>query len=204
MNYFKLLFLGIGLFVFCCNQIAKDKSSAEATGSSTITDEKHELQKLMKQLYKWYDTEGFKNEFEPVADSTNQQYIGLDYKLHNERLNELTQTDFFTEEFLGNYHKIALTIDEKLKKNKEEWLVGELPPFGNDASPWCNCQDTPIHYWDAITIDDVVFTNNTATFTWTWGEWGTNDFKYHIKAVKNNDIWKIEYMEGFEYSKFFH
>jgi len=204
MNHFKLLFLGIGLFVFCCNQITKDTTPANATNTSGITDDKEELQKLMRQLYQWYETDGFKSEFEPIADSLNYQYIGLDYKLHNERLNELTLIDFFTEEFLGNYHKIALTIDEKLKKNEEEWLVGNLPPFGNDASPWCNCQDSPENYWETITIDEIVFTNNIATFVWTWGKWGSEDFKYHVEAVKENDIWKIQYMEGFDYDKFIH
>jgi len=204
MNHLKLLFLGIGLLVFCCNQIKKDGESVTSADSSGIiaNADKEELLKLIKQLYEWYETDGFKGEFIPVADSVSQKYTGLDYAVHNERLCELRQTDFFTEEFLGNYHKIALTIDEKLKKNEIEWLVGDLPPFGNDASPWCNCQDAPHEYWEKITINEVVFDQEKATFIWTWGKWGDDDFKYHVKAIKEHDIWKIVYLQGFDYNEF--
>lgn len=204
MNYLKLLFLGVGLFVFCCNQVKKDGESESSTETSGITvdADKEDLQKLMRQMYEWYETEGFESDFSPVADSVDYKYTGLDYAKHNERLSELRQIDFFTEEFLGDYHKIALTIDEKLKTNEIEWLVGDLPPFGNDANPWCNCQDNPDEYWKKITIGEVVFDKEEATFVWTWGKWGEDDFKYHVKAVKENDIWRIQYLEGFDYDEF--
>ena len=165
--------------------------------------DKAEHQKLLRQIYEWHETESIKSDFNPVADSVRVNYTGLDYAIPNARLSELRQTDFFTEEFLGNYHKIALTIDEKLKNNEIEWLVGDLPPFGNDANPWCNCQDNPDKYWERITIDEVVFDKENATFVWTWGKWGEDDFKYHVKAVKENDIWKIKYMEGFDFNHTF-
>ncbi|MNJ01584.1 hypothetical protein D3C73_1612620 [compost metagenome] len=76
--------------------------------------------------------------------------------------------------------------------------MGELPPFGNGANPWCNCQDNPDNFWEKIILRDVNFANNLATFNWSWGD----GFNYKAKAVLANSIWKIDYLEGF-YPKVF-
>lgn len=124
--------------------------------------------------------------------------MGLDLEMHKKRISELKQTGFFASEFIDNYNKLALSIDTDLKNKKIEWLVGDMPPFGNDANPWCNCQDNPDNYWKTLTITDLEIENNVATFNWTWG----NDFEYKVKAIKAGDVWEIAYLQGFDSTDF--
>lgn len=196
MNLFKLIILGTGLFIFSCNQ---NKTKSTSIAEVEISDEnKAQLQHLVRELYEWFETQNPTGDFYPVSDEDSHHYIGLDLQKHNNKLNELRQTNFFANEFLNDYNQITLTIHEKLNNKELEWLVGDLPPFGNGASLWCNCQDTPNNYWQIITIDEISFENNISTFTWSWGD----DFNYEAKAVWENDGWKILYLEGFDVNEF--
>jgi len=100
------------------------------------------LRTLIIRLYEWVETKNSKNDFEPKK-TTNQDrhYIGINWDAHNVRIKELESTNFFSKEFFDNYNKIANTIDTELQKGKMEWLVGDIPPFGSDVNPWCNCQE---------------------------------------------------------------
>lgn len=189
------------LFLSACNS-EKDTShvanSEEKEIAKTTADEE-QLEELVRKVYEWHETNSTQQDFEPIADAEDIAYVGLDMDQHNQRVTELKQTEFFTESFLENYHQLALAIDEGLKTKKLEWLVGELPNFGNDANPWCNCQDNPESYWKTITIKQVIFENNTASFTWSWGD----DFEYKGKAILENDHWKISYLQGFDAEMYF-
>lgn len=46
MNHLKLLFLGVGLLVFCCNQVKKDGESVTSaeTPGITVDADKEDLQ----------------------------------------------------------------------------------------------------------------------------------------------------------------
>ncbi|QQS95477.1 hypothetical protein [Sphingobacterium spiritivorum] len=159
-----------------------------------------ELESLTKELYKWVEANDANADFSPLPEQeTDSLYVGLDKEAHKKRISALKDTHFFAEEFLENYNRLGLTIDEKLRNNTFTWYIGELPPFGNGANPWCNCQDSPDNYWKRISLQDVVVDGNTATYNWTWGE----GFQYKMKAVKENDIWKISYMQGFDFEAFF-
>lgn len=199
MDYFKLIFFGVGLFIFCCNQPEDKKRvvSDNPTTSCTVED-KMQLQSLVRSLYEWYETECPKTDFYPKTDTEGLSYTGLDLKKHNERLSELKQTGFFSNEFLNNYNLLSLAIDEKLKNDEIEWQIGDLPPFGNGANPWYNCQDIPNNYWQIITIDKINVENNIITFSWGWGD----HFSYKAKAIWENDTWKILYLEGFDINQF--
>mgnify|MGYP003587846635 FL=1 len=109
-------------------------------------NDKQEIEILVKKLYEWVETKNSNNDFNPLANKKGDKYIGLDLNSHKKRLEELKKTNFFSQQFLDNYNKIALRIDSNLKTKKIEWLEGDLPPFGNDANPWCNCQDYPDNY----------------------------------------------------------
>jgi hypothetical protein len=110
----------------------------------------------------------------------------------------LDKTNFFTKCFLDNYQKIALHLDKELKQNKTKYIVGELPPYGNDANEWCNCQDYPSKIWKLLKIVALKITDNSATFKWTWGD----NYFYSIKAEKENNIWKIAELERFNIKDF--
>ena len=92
-------------------------------------------------------------DFEPISDKKEERFIGLDYKIHQKRMASLQSTGYFSTEFLQNYDAIAKGIDIRLKSKKEEWMVGEMSPFGEDSNPWCRCQDYPSdNPWDKIVL----------------------------------------------------
>lgn len=163
-------------------------------------NDKQEIEALVKKLYEWVETKNSNNDFNPIANKKGDKYIGLDLNAHKKRLEELKKTNLFSQQFLDNYNKIALKIDSNLKTKKIEWFEGELPPFGNGANPWCNCQDNPDNYWKTMTINHLKVENNNASFDWTWS-WKGN-FKYKVKTVKENGFWKIASLEGFNFDDF--
>ena len=199
MKYIKVITLLLSILLLGCNQ--KDKKTKATKEQSTViaADDKEKLQHLVRQLYKWHETKSSNHDFDPIADNQDSIYVGLDLKKHEQRIVELKQTGFFDNQFIDNYNTIALTIDKGLRNKKLEYLVGELPPYGNDANPWCNCQDAPDNYWQKIKINNITFDNTTATFSWSWGE----NFNYKVKAVKLNNNWKISYLQGFDIKEFF-
>ena len=81
-----------------------------------------------------------------------------------------------------------------------------MTPFGSDASPWCDCQDYPDNYWKIMKIEISDLTLNSATIYWTWPKTATfaeNNNKYLIKLTREDNKWKIAYMDGFDFNSFF-
>ena len=200
MKYSKLTTILLALVLFsACNQHgnagALKGKEKETARTSNVIDLIGELNDKVKELYKWNETKSTHVDFEPLQlKETDSVYAGLDLERHKKSINELRETNLFTDQFISNYDNIGLIIDEKLRNKSWVWYVGELPPFGNGANPWCNCQDNPDNFWEKIILRDVNFANNLATFNWSWGD----GFNYKAKAVLANGIWKIDYLEGFD------
>jgi hypothetical protein len=131
-------------------------------------------------------------------NASDTVYAGIDWDAHNKRLKAIKESNYFDLQFIDNYQKIAEGLDAALKSGKMIWPVNELPPFGYDANPWCNCQDNPDNYWDILKITGLKIGNDHASFSWTWG----NGFEYKVKASKKNGTWKISYLDGFDYNNY--
>jgi hypothetical protein len=190
------------LLLFSCG--SPDTKTPHITSEKSVNsnDDKEQIKNLVKQVYKWQDAEKINEGFYPLEK--DGIYIGLDLNKHKLRLKELAETNYFSDEFLSNYQKIALTIDKKSRSKELEWLAGDIPPFGSDSNPWCNCQDYPYdNPWDKIEFHFLSLDNKNATLTWTWGhsEWSKN-FNYKIIASKTNGNWRISYLQGFDFSGF--
>jgi hypothetical protein len=198
MKLIQLLTLFSIFILFACTTADKTAVEEEKQVPTSSKPEEEDLLKLTRNLYEWHESKNSKNDFDPISDDNDSAFIRLDLEMHKKRISELKQTGFFASEFIDNYNKLALSIDADLKNKKIEWLVGDMPPFGNDANPWCNCQDNPDNYWKTLTITDLEIENNVATFNWTWG----NDFEYKVNAIKSGDEWKITYLQGFDSSNF--
>jgi len=202
-SYFiLLLLLSAVLFYSCTTNTDKTTLTDKKIDTISVTDttkDKIHLQTLVKDFYKWWATKNSKNDFIPIEKDS--LYVGLDLKAHAKRLEELKATNFFSEQFLDNYNNLGLTIDEKLKSGKLKWYIGDLPPFGNEADPWCNCQDTPSEkFWEDIKIIFLSLDTSNANLEWTWGKKSEEEdnFEYTIKAIKINGVWKIAYLQGFD------
>jgi len=184
------------LILFPFSSFAYSQNTKVTVTANTKSDSA-ELKALVVKLLRWHNTDK-KMDFEPLLKNPKDTiYTGIDWQAHKKRVTELDKTNFFTKSFLDNYQKIALHLDKELKQNKTKYIVGELPPFGNDANEWCNCQDYPSNFWN-INIVALKINDNTATFKWTWGD---NIF-YSIKAKKENNMWKIAEMERFSIKDF--
>jgi hypothetical protein len=132
---------------------------------------------------------------------------------HKANLDKLKETGFFATEFIENYNQIILTLDKKLR-NKEygEWIVNDLPPFifANDVNAWTLCQDVPYDNpspWDFVEIIVISLNSENGELKWKWGNLkaGTHpswrEFDYKFKVTKENNKWKISYLDGFEFKE---
>lgn len=178
------------------SQNAKYISKTDA--STNVASDSTALQSLVVKLLKWHQSDR-KSDFEPlVNNSKDSVYSGINWGLHKKRMLQLEETGLFTKSFLDNYQQIALQLDKELKTNKTKYFVGDLPPYGNETSEWCNCQDYPNNFWKRLKIVNLEITGNAANFKWTAG----NNFSYSIKAIKENNKWKIATLEKFTIKNF--
>lgn len=191
--------------MFGCNQ-ADHKVTSGAGDKLLGVDDKEQIINLVKQVYKWQMADTSKNDMVPLKDAKDSNYVGIDLNKHKIRLDELRKANFFSDEFIDNYNKIVLTVDRKLKSKEYEWPVGDLPPFGNDADPWCNCQDYPndTAWWNAINFRFIDIDNKKSTLAWTWAssEFDKDRHEYTVRVVKINGVWKISYLQGFDFNEY--
>ena len=117
MKYLKLTTLLLTLSFFACKEKATKNVSKtfKEQNQSNLTNDAAELEKLTKELYKWNETKSSQVDFDPIKKEKDDLiYTRIDLARHKQRLNELKETDFFTDYFIQNYNNIALTIDEKM------------------------------------------------------------------------------------------
>jgi len=205
MKYIGLLFLIFGITFSSCNQksktITKTENELEKIETFDKSIDKKEIRELIRQLYKWEDKNQITIGQTAITDKNDEKVIGFDTNKNLEFVDQFRKTKLFSEEFLSNYQKIVETLDKKIKTKEMEWLAGDIPPFGNGNNPWCNCQDEPsVEYWDKIKITFIEINQSEATLTWTWeqSDWSEN-FNYKVKVTKENDKWKISYLQGFDF-----
>jgi len=200
MKYLTLTIFILGLLLSGCSHANNKTTSA--------TDDKEEIQYLIRQVLKWSDSKKTINLLPVLTNNKDSIYIGFDLDKHKATLVNLRETNFFTTEFIENYNQIILTLDKKLRnKEFEYWLVGDLPTFifANDVNPWCLCQDNLD--WEFVEVEIIDLKSDNGELNWKWGNLSSNndpswkEFSYKFKVVKDNNKWKIDYMEGFDFKE---
>lgn len=195
-----LFYFIIGLFssliLQSCNTSTTENSQQTNSDSNQITaQDSTELTKLVRQTYTWVNTTEQKPDFEPTqTNPTDTIYSGLDLEKQKARLEQLEKSGFFAKEFLESYTQVATKMNEKIKSGSDIWLVGDMSPFANDVDMWCNCQDILEKYWKKITLSKFEKQGEETAFVCTLEE----GFTYKIRAKKENESWKISYLEGFD------
>jgi hypothetical protein len=188
------------LLVMSCNHGSQktDKTIVKAAIADS-TGDSVALTKLVQAFYKWQETKGKGSDFDPKNIAGDSLFRGIDWDAHNKRVKTLQESNFLDQHFFNNYQQIAQYLDTALKSGREQWVKDELPSFGYDGNPWCNCQDSPVdNYWEILKLVNLKIENNHADFAWTWGD----GFMYRTKAIKENGTWKISYLEGFRPDNF--
>jgi len=186
------------LLILCSFTSFAYSQNTKVTTTTNTKSDSAELKALVVKLLQWHETD-HTLDFDPLLKNPKDTiYSGIDWQAHKKRVAELEKTGFFTINFLNNYQNIALHLDKELKQNKTKYVVGELPPYGNDANEWCNCQDYPSNSFKHLKIVGLKINDNSATFKWTWGD---GSF-YSVKAKKENNSWKIAELEQFNIKNF--
>jgi len=211
MKHIKLTTLIFGLLLFGCKQTDNKSTSVTVEKVETSTDEKEQIQNLIRQALNWADSKNSIDLLPVIADSKDSLYLGFDLELHKQNLDKLHQTNLFASEFIENYNQIILTFNKGLKNGKyEQWMVGELPPFNfsSDVNAWTLSQDVPYDNPNPFDFVEVKLLDiDKGEVNWKWGKpelitdpsW--KEFEYKFKVVKEDNKWKISYLEGFDFKE---
>ena len=201
--YIFLITLLVGLSLVACGQAENSDNPSEGDAMEDATNDKQQVEDLVKKVLKWHDENGTYVGFKPLYNPSDDLVIGMDLNVLQNELDKFAKTNMFDKEFIENYGAIVKTIDDKIKSKEISFMDGDMPSYVG-ADPWCNCQDVPYENpWDKIEITFLNVDQENATLTWTWGnsEWSKN-FNYEVKAKKIEGTWKISYMQGFEINAF--
>lgn len=185
--------------------IITEQTSETITPDNAVEQDKKEIEKLVKDMYRWNGNGDLGYEFKNIVKDS--LIVGYDIVSSEVCLKKLRESGFFAEEFVFNMNKIIKKQDELLRTGKVEWLDGDMSPFEVDnANNWCNCQDEPTDNdpYGQIKITFTKLNQKEADIFWKWNV--TKDVdpswaepKYTIRLVKENNKWKIAWMEGWDY-----
>lgn len=167
--------------------------------ASASTDDKEQIQNLIRQVLTWADSNNSIDLLPTITDSKDNIYIGFNLDKHNQNLEKLRQTNFFATEFIENYNQIILAIDKGLRNGKyEHWLVGELPTFSfaNDWSPWCCCQGDNLE--ESFELEVIEMSTVAGELKYKRDK-DSSWMDFVIRVEKENGIWKIAYLQGFDF-----
>ena len=200
----KILLLSFFIVsIFGCKNESQETTESEtyitAYDSTSLSKDSTEVLNLIKKVMTWTDSKDQIGTL-PLKGNASNICIGVDHELQKENLKKLETSNYFTTSFISNYKKIVDRFDEMIKNDEvEKFDIAEMAPFSfsTDANPWCNCQDN--FGWDKIIAKEFKLVENTCEIKWGWNEW--KDYSYKVKLKKENGVWKIEEMEGFDYKE---
>lgn len=199
MNLFFIFFLLI-VSIACKNQNSQNNGKQLPKEIQIIENDSIALETLTRNMYQW--VENNQRDFLPSeTQNQNDFFTEIDASIHSENVHLLQKSGFFAQDFINLYNEIAENMNFILQNNIAKWEVGYLSPFSNGANEWCNCQDVPSDdFYQHIIIENIKIKGNSAEFIWRFNVknhyWG--DFSYAVKAKKENNIWKIASLQGFE------
>ena len=215
MKSFELWGLAIGLNLLCCNQIYfKTENRIEQLEISDKSKDEREILILIRNVLIWANSKNTIGSLPPaLKNSKGNIYTEFDLNKHRQNLRKLKTTNTFSQEFIDNYNKIIVKLNNGLKNGSYgKWLVGDLPPFnfGSEVDPWSLCQDVPYdkpNPLEFIEVEILKLDSVEGKLNWKWGRLDSNTdsgwkkFKYKFKVIKENKKWKIAYLEGFDFEK---
>ncbi|MGZ3753695.1 MAG: hypothetical protein ACXVAY_01980 [Mucilaginibacter sp.] len=212
MKYLRFGIATVTIFLFSCNNNNEHKDSTikinSTVKSTEVSNDKQEIQALIRKVLNWADSKNSIDLLPALTDEKDSTYIGFDLEKLKVNVEKLQATNLFSIAFIENYNQIILTLDKKVRnKEFDKWQMGELPTFSfaNDVNPWCSCQDNMS--WDLVNVEVINLNNTKGELYWNWGkpksDWdaGWKEFKYKFGVEKENGIWKISYMQGFDFKQ---
>ena len=201
MKYLQILLFISVLTNFSCNQ------SGETNTKAVNQPDKETIEKLIKKVLSWSETKATIDLLPAITDNKDTLIIGFDMIKLKSNLDKLKNTGLFSKEFIDNYSNIIVTLDKKMRNGEyDKWYVGELPTFifANDYDPWWNGQER--FSIQNGSIEQIKLDQNSGEFNFICGEKGSgcegmDNYKMRFRVIREDDKWKISYMEGFDFKE---
>jgi hypothetical protein len=149
------------------------------------------ISNLIREVYKWYSKNGSQIYFDVIVKDSFQ--VALDTLKFEKSLSKLKGSNYFSSDFIKNYEKIGKSVDNKLRTGK---YYNEINFNFQDYDIWTYSQDNEIDLSENLKVKELVVNGSQATLKWYTDN---NDFGYLVKLKKENDTWKVSYLEGLEY-----
>jgi hypothetical protein len=179
------------MFCMVCIGCCLLSCSAKKTSENNQSADSTAILDLLRDTYKWHAKTGTVDFQLLIKDSFQ---VGVDTVNLKQSLQALSQTHFFSDEFLNNYERIGRETDAKLKQAK---YYNEINfPF-QDSDPWTFFQDDAGEYWKDWIITDFKINGDNASLNWSLGGTYPTD-KYLVKFKRENNAWKVSYLLGFD------
>jgi hypothetical protein len=201
---FPFVFFWVVL-LFSCNQSTSTQNRqsnlplAQKAVDPSANNDSVEILSLLKSVYKWHAKNQSNHlDFDVIVKDSFQ--TGINYETFNKTFSALQQTNYFSTSFLDNYKKIADYVNNKLTTANPKYL-NEINFSFQDTDPWTGFQDDFRDFWDQLVITDYRADKNSASLIWRVQ---TNDWtseKYAIRFTKENNKWRIAYLEGFDITR---
>lgn len=215
MKLIKLTTILFVILTLSFNTTNAQTSLATGNNQASEISDKEQIKKLIRQMLHWAHTKNVIPLLPVQPDSKNKLVVGLDLVKHKQNLNTLLKTNFFASEFINNYNQIILTLDKGIRNGKyEPWLVDHLPPFvfgdQGEVDPWTSSEDYPYDIanpWVFIEVDIINLNQDKGEVKWRWGKLDKKTdpswkaFSYKFRVAKENNTWKIAYLQGFDFKK---
>lgn len=214
MNSFRRCMLLMIIPLSACRQTKSSAAGDSVQGLPAQTQtidsvNKAEIRQLIQNTLAWAASSKSIDLLPVIADTKDNSYGGFDLVKHRANLEVLKKAGFFSAAFVENYNRIIITLNRKLQNSElGNWHKGELPPFAftNDVDPWTNAQDIPYENpWRFIEVTPINNGPGAGWFYWKWGnlppqaDTSWQQFRYRFAVVHENNAWKIDYMQGFDY-----
>jgi len=169
-----------------CNNSIKNETKETQINLDSI-----KISNLIREVYKWYSKNGSQIYFDVIVKDSFQ--VALDTLKFEKSLSKLKGSNYFSSDFIKNYEKIGKSVDNKLRTGK---YYNEINFNFQDYDIWTYSQDNEIDLSENLKVKELVVNGSQATLKWYTDN---NDFGYLVKLKKENDTWKVSYLEGLEY-----
>ncbi len=160
-----------------------------------------EIINLLKKVYEWHNKNQSKLiDFDVIVKDSFQ--TGINYDSFNKTFAAIKKTNFFSTSFINNYKKIADYINFKLT-NANPKYPNEINFAYQDEDTWTHFQDDAGQYWKTFKISNLALLTDKASLKWCIKNGICKSNKYVVKFEKENGMWKLSYLEGFDLDKYY-
>ena len=187
-----------GLFGFNNSKKISNTTNTISYSKSQKEIDKKEIGNMIKLAYYWIYLEGESSlDFDAAAivdeNDSIMKFDDVKFKLIIEKLRK---SNYFSHEFIDNYWKDY----EYIKKSFNHKNLFDIWSK-YDVNKWCICQERPTekcYYMHVMDFEFFSINKNSASLVWNWNKANYSNHLYKVRVVKENGVWKISYLEGFD------